>query len=525
MRKLLNNEIYQLAGSYSIGGTVVIFTHDESSTLVNVHEQTHRDNINNTFFGYWLVRLTDFTNRAPWNGMPPAEQLVSEAISGAWNTLEGAAVCAEHLHLRMGFADTREEDWLALLPDDYMRAYDAYRSALHPFLSSGAPPGLLHLSMATMVHAVAECALDDALLGLAAPPDQFQVMHDKFSGVKPDAVVQAYLKATEQISHRQIASNLQHPEWLLEGSDMARALRSLVMAHKKALFDIVRTNSPIWILSDKEKAGLKAQVDAALCAAFPELPYRRNAPRYVGPAMSADLKAYEPKHQLPLVSIGAELAAQHIKAAQQRSGAFSTAVVILKYPSEDRYTASVVPITERSDDHVASILLEAEIVNFEGPERLIRELDIQFGESEFFWCSYLLQPELPNSTKPYDWDFIRTLQAPVFLYFSIFDAAWLSEFVTFLDCEVTLTAAKVDAVTGQLDALCLSVGNIRIFWVVAGAIDQLSKQRRQMDLGGHLFRVVDECEKSLFAAIRLILSGMGSALERESKPETESQPH
>ena len=83
------------AGLSRIGETPTLLEEGRSPVHTNVHEQTHRDTILNTFFGYVLLRLSDIANLP--EASPEMGELMEVLTQRAWNVLEGVATAGELL--------------------------------------------------------------------------------------------------------------------------------------------------------------------------------------------------------------------------------------------------------------------------------------------------------------------------------------------------------------------------------------------------------------------------------------------
>ena len=514
MRSLLRDEIARIAGSFEIGGGVTIFRHDQASPLVHVHEQTHRDNVNNTLFGYWVTRLRDLGDETPPGGDIAAARLLGRALTSAWTTLEGAATFAEFIHVQLGFVPVRRRAWERSLPREYARAFGRYERAFGDFLTRRAPRNLVYMVSITMAHAVAECALDDAIAALPATPARFADLTATFAAAAPDAALLRYLQAVRRIDPAMLQGPLSRTDGLQDGSALGREVRRFVMAFKSTLLAIVQPQAECGMLSDVDSIAARQLIDAALIAERPGLHARHWLTRIQGPAMTADLRAFEPSWQLPQEHIATATAIEHVRAAQAQDGILRTAIAFLRDPQTDRYGASITPVSVEARGDRRIVNLRSTIRNFDPQADDLLAIDAALAGTAFFWLSYLLPMRAAptDAAQPYDWDFVLRLRAPVFLYGRSFHAHLVAQLAAFLGADVRLSQHALFADRGaRLDLLTLAHRHVTMLWIVSGLSDQASQDAGWVELGDHRFERTDEMDEGLHSAAAIVLAGWGAA--------------
>ncbi len=259
-----------LAGYYLFGETPTVVDPRQSgmpdTSLANVHEQSHRDLVNNTLYGYALPTLREI--RAAGHKGPADIGGLLVTLSGRiWYCAEGSATAMELIALRNRETESDIPAFLAALPADYREALSLFR----PFTrSTGSSPEVAKLMLQScLIHAVAEAAADWALFTSRDFQESFwKLAHQLQSAAAPDEVLPKLVRTASRFPLAPPALLLDGSQNLLESNDVARFTR-LVIHHQK--FSLLAAHgikpAPKW-LNDDDRIELFRALDAQLNEEF-----------------------------------------------------------------------------------------------------------------------------------------------------------------------------------------------------------------------------------------------------------------
>lgn len=511
MRAALKDEIdASIRGQYEIGGGVTIFHFGASSPLVHMHEQTHRDNVNNTLFGYWITRLADLGERPPAEGAKPANVLLSRAIQAAWDTMEGAATFTEYLNIVCGAVTFDLNAWEAELPPDYHRAFALYYRNLKGFAKPFPDGDLQLLALSTLTHAVAETVLDDAIQSLPALPASLADLTKAFARVDLLRKLRRTLAAVHRIDIPGSMRHVENEQWLPEGSDASRFVRRQVMAIKHALTAYLHPRSKFGMIPDRMHIDLRIAIDAELCGTIADLPTRPFVRRIIGGASTADLSAASPTWQVPRARVAFGELAERVRQEQAHPDIFAIGIAILRDPRSDTYSGSVMPIDKVEQGDGPGIGLFRELAQFDGTPIEVQALSDQLGPEGYFWITPLVARGNETAAVPYDWEFLSRLAAPLFFFSSEFSEITLTALMTGLGQKPELFATSMRKGSHGFDVVWFRHGNATLLWVCGGLVNDRARSLGWADVGGYRAMLVPRLEEAaLMAAVCLVLSDLG----------------
>ncbi|HLY89330.1 MAG TPA: hypothetical protein VKQ27_10120 [Acetobacteraceae bacterium] len=511
MRAALKDEIdASIRGSYEIGGGVTMFDFSASSPLVHMHEQTHRDNVNNTLFGYWITRLADLGERPPAEGAKPANVLLSRAIQGAWDTMEGAATFTEFLNIICGAVTFDLNAWEAELPADYRRAFALYYRSLKGFARPYPDGDLQLLALSTLNHAVAETVLDGALHSLPALPASLADLTRAFARADLPRKLRRTLTAVHRIDIRGSMKHVENAQWLPDGSDGSRFVRGQVMAIKHALTAYLHPRSKVGMIHDRMHIDLRIAIDAELCRTIADLPPRPFVRRIIGGASTADLGAVSPTWQVARTRVAIGEVAERVRLEQAHPDTFAVGIVILRDPRSDSYTGGVIPIDLVEQENGQGIGLFRESAQFDGTPAEVQALSSELGAEGYFWITPLVVRGDETTAVPYDWEFLSGLAAPLFFFSSEFSEVALTALMAGFGRKPELYATSMRKGGHTFDVVWFKQENATLFWVCGGLVNDRARSMGWADVGGYRATLVPQPEEAaLAAAICLVLSDLG----------------
>jgi hypothetical protein len=511
MRAALKDEIAtSIRGQYEIGGGVTIFDFSESSPLVHMHEQTHRDNVNNTLFGYWITRLADLGERPPADGAKPANVLLSRAIQGAWDTMEGAATFTEFLNIICGAVTFDLNAWEAELPPDYRRAFALYYRSLKDFARPYPDGDMQLLALSTLNHAVAETVLDDAIQSLPALPASLADLTKAFARADLPRKLRRTLAAVHRIDIPSSMRQSDVEQWLPEGSDAARFVRGQVMVIKHALTAYLHPRSKFGMIPDRTHIDLRIAIDAELCRTIADLPARPFVRRIIGGASTADLGVASPTWQVPRTRVAIGELAERVRQEQAHPDIFAIGIAILRDPRSDTYSGSVIPVDRVEHGDEQGVGLFRESAQFDGTPSDVVALSNQLGAEGYFWMTPLVVRGDETAAVPYDWEFLSGLASPLFFFSSESSEVALTALMAGFGQKPGLFATSMRKGSNGFDVVWFKQGNATLFWVCGGLVNDRARSLGWADVGGYRATLVPQLGEAAFvAAVCLVLSDLG----------------
>jgi hypothetical protein len=265
-----------MAGYCFFGGTPTVLDPRGSgraaTDLTNVHEQTHRDLVNNTLYGYVLRRLRDLQQLQEQNHTKIAhvDRLIANLSGKVFLCAEGSATAMEML-VAGNRAEGEADALLAALPPDYQTATTLYLKLVKTHLPF--PPAVDFLLRASLIAAVTELALDWPIFAATPPDDYWQLAQFFFDHRPPDERLPSMIQAAEDIPSRAYQFILMSNRDLLETDLMGRGARALARDLKMGLVAASEgaPPQPSPLFEDATRLALNAGIDQNLYPAFPGL--------------------------------------------------------------------------------------------------------------------------------------------------------------------------------------------------------------------------------------------------------------
>jgi hypothetical protein len=283
------------AGDTLFGSTPTLYdpraTGITDTSLINAHEQTHVDLINNTLYGYVLSRLRDLSVVSEPLKIR-SDRLIHTLPANIWMCAEGAATATEANIVKSPRAATTPEALLASLTPDYREALGYFQCVVDyaiPF-----PPPVDLMARAIMIHAVAECAADLAVFMEPKPPVEFWKLAEFFDeGPVPDEELTKFAQGAASLPIAPIAYLFDTNKQLMS-ANFGQFVRNVTTGLKLELLVRHGVTSPTPMLDDNFRVGFQALIDAELQQAVPALPKMQWRTGYVTVDTKVELQTQEP---------------------------------------------------------------------------------------------------------------------------------------------------------------------------------------------------------------------------------------
>ncbi len=398
-----------LAGSYLFGGTPTVFDPRSSGSketdLTNVHEQTHRDLINDTVYGYVLARLHEL-HQSSFKHPNDLEQLIKSLSSKMFLCAEGSATAMELVTLQHRKSGGDVPAFMAALPPDYLEAVTVFQPLTDYTLPF--PDLFLLLAKFGLIHAVSEAAADWALYKLPAPPDKFWDLANLLnSETPPDEILPTLVDPAGRFPVAVFAMLFDACKGLLAESKIGEFSRYATYSLKFSLLaGYGIATSPPPLLNDDRRISFLQAYDAQLNAEYPGLiRHELKAGHIFGQIVHVDTQ--EP----PFLLKDEETEPAHLLTRMQElAGAADFLTFVVRYliqPKTGTYDVIAHPIkrTETSAD-----MAEPYLISHGAAPEILRSIDA--SGMRLVWTTMAI-PAAPQGF--YDAEFVATLTRPVFL--------------------------------------------------------------------------------------------------------------
>ena len=296
-----------LLGYYEFGGIPTVIDPLQSGSkdtdLTNVHEQSHRDLINNTLYGYAIVRLLHLSHLSGLDKKSRREfkQAFKTLSERLFLCAEGLAVALEIFIAKHTDGGVRLNRLLARLPTEYKEALDQYRPLLSLNEESTSKEFDFSVRQA-LICAIAENSLDWSILTSLSTPIEFRELVAKLvNSDAPDDVLGQLVSIARKIPIQKypgIMKALGLIEFDEKDKQFDQLVRTLIQAYREFIFRVACSrNTGVPMLKDFHIIYLKAYIDKALVKQYPNLqPIRWRPGRIFGEAVQVELK--KPEFQL-----------------------------------------------------------------------------------------------------------------------------------------------------------------------------------------------------------------------------------
>lgn len=400
-----------LAGYYLFGGTPTVVDPRSSNTpdtaLTNTHEQSHRDLINNTVYGYTLRRLRDLQEFRKENPQVPDIDHLLDNLSGrAFQCAEGAATAMEILASDQRPAANRQAI-IDGLPSDY-------KAALFLFLPIALivlpfPGPIQFFLRAALVQAVQEAAADWSLfIAMQAPGEDLWAYANFFqSAAPPDENLLAVLAIASQFTIEMFTRVLDANKHL--ASDLTQLARGLTQALKIELVTrrtLSSGNVPPAAL-DEQRLELFRRLEAQLTKTEPGIrPVVWQSGKIFGPVVEVETK--EPDFLLAEENIAPSGLLDRVRALATGDGFSNFVVQYFRDPRKSGYSVIVNWLTLRD----ASLDMGQPYLISEGATKA-QLLEVDQSGLPLEWLTWGVQ--ILKDGGFYDWELAAALQSPVFV--------------------------------------------------------------------------------------------------------------
>jgi hypothetical protein len=462
----------RILGFYAPGGTPTILEHDDLSWLTAIHEQTHRDDINNTLYGF-VVRCE--AELADANGCTRirrwlAGRSLAQLLSHAWNALEGSAVAAEHLALLRRGDMVLLKEVFGALPREYRRAASPYLFMLHEGIIKQTEQILSSVEAYIWISAhrtaMAELALDLDLLPLVSRRVTYRGLCLAALRSRPGRNVKKVCEAFFGMDHRAIPTRIdmiasKGSRATFAGGELSISFRQYVIALKECVSQQLSLSLEEGACWDVSVQALAAQLRSDLETRYSTLRRWHWANEYVGMSSWTDLAAGAPIiGEMQEVEVGAEGLAALLVDGAKPAGHLGRLLHVTPMETSNSVHVAVLHFLEPSGpEHVCRFLNVLHCAHL--PSSQLVKIETTQQLDDFAWCAFARLSSdgvLPQA------DLWFSLAKPVFLYQPVFDSDVIEKLVVQHGAVVELRASPAP---GPLSYVVLTarIRGVTILWI------------------------------------------------------------
>jgi hypothetical protein len=502
------------AGFYRVGETPTLLEGAISPVATNAHEQTHRDTISNTFFGYVLLRMSDIADQP--EASPEMGKLMEGLTRRAWSVFEGVATATEFLTLVAADPKVTLKHFNSQLPSDYRRAWEPFETLIAPHVRRKAHPRW-PLLIIGLVHAVSECILDTGFYYRASKPVDFRGWLAIAEKTPFDLFTTEYLKMANYLDGEKIQALTPRAE--LQGPPVGVAFRNWVQGFKLALLEIAgsRLITDPLICTDSVRMTLIAEVERKLLAEMPNLPSRFfDKDRLAGYRVAYQIREKArilPYELLDLPSMEQRLSSYAIDGQVFRvvlafvpESALGNRLTLLPILRKQRMLDDGRSAEELYCDH---FLLAVAVTG-----EVLEDMSRRCQSGKIIWLSVVLPLQLKPEIDPLIVfiDPILKMEPQVYLYCTAFDSEWLRRVMNRIGTPVVLENTGFEGLPNRL-VLRAVTGRFCLFWILLGLA---RRSDGSVELDGLRFESLGADEDDGFSAVVLATElGMGALHEEK----------
>ncbi|MCI0563666.1 MAG: hypothetical protein MN733_34770 [Nitrososphaera sp.] len=477
-KKAFASKVANLVGYYIPGDTPTVIdprlslNHDTG--LTSVHENAHRALINNTLYGFLLVRLYEL-GTSKMLSQPYAELFTEhfDKLSGnIHDCAEGSATV--HELLIASSSDTQLIDIISHLPAEYVQACLPFGAVLP--LRSAFKSNLSWAHFAQpIVQALAEYTVDSPFYKLDALPPSFASLVNYIVNVPqlPDQLLSLNANLFHKIDWRRLARTcmklhedfraakptmraMRRGDWAGHLAYATQVSLRTTEAIKRELFlaDFSTSSAPYsWTYDDLRT--IKANYDNGLRLKWPQLEDLDVLP---SPMVTVELQ--NPVGYLEEVQVEPEMIIHHLEAVSAQPGFCSFVIRIFYEQSINSYRFQA-GSTRASDLTMERIDFATRYLASSVPADMIKEIDCVLKNKQIVWVSYLFSQ---YSDTPCDLDLLSSLAAQVYVYCQVFNMELIEILQSKLPGNKSITIYSI-APKGLM-VMNLNAGNLNVFFIV-----------------------------------------------------------